>query len=887
MSEPPTQEEERVVELYERFLEQPSEARESFLDRACEGDPQLKALVLGLFAAENGPAGDLGGYEGDEHDSRRELLGATIGPYKLTGILGYGGAGTVYRAERADQRYSAEVAIKILDSVQPEVASRFRTEWQILANLSHPNIARILDAGELPTGQLYLIMEHIQGEALDCYCDLKRLSIRDRLKLFLSICGAVHFAHQRLVLHRDLKPANILVTDEGIPKLLDFGVATLLSPHGETRGGVDKSDQVWTVEFASPEQLQGRPLTTASDVYALGVILYGLLTGLPARRADAEDLEQPELASEAVRRAEQDPLRASSMRLLANARGLSPARLARVLSGDLDAILKKALEADATQRYSSVEALAAELRRYLAHEGVYARNGGWFYYSRRFVRRHAVGVTAAGLFGLFIAGSASALLFQNQRIRAEQERAELVSEFMLNVFSASDPFVHRGQEVTAGALLHHAGERIRFANNLPPAARAQLLEGIGRAYRRQEQADKGLEYLIEALEIRTSQLPFDAVQIAAVQTELAIAYRAAGQFEESEKAFEEAVRLSKTASHEGSADNVHLLTEMGRLELFKGQAQLAEQRFVEALALARRVFGPEHEEVAVILLDLANVASWRDEPAAAVEYAKEAVAITSRSLPPLHPDRVMAKYILADAYYFSGQVELAGALYEEVLPAQRRLYGPHAPKVADTLDALAAIQRSLGHLEQAERFARDALETQTVALGPGHYMTGYYQVGLAVVLYEAQQFTEAEQLLRQALSVYQDALPLDHEYVAAAEHWLGEVLLAQRRYEEGQLVLESAIERWARSNSGGWREARSQSALGEALFRQGQHRAAELLLLGSYQQLTSSEQASPEAVATARERIREFYQARGVPEDSWHVLEPPGPGLSHLSSSAQ
>ena len=334
-------------------------------------------------------------------------------------MLGHGGTGTVYLGERADRQYSAQVAVKIVDNgtMQGELGLRFRAERQILASLNHANIARLLDAGETEEGNPYLVMEYVHGEPLDRYCDRQQLGVRERLQLFLDICSAVQYAHQNLVVHRDLKPANILVTAEGAPKLLDFGIAKLLDVGGEAAAAMAltrMNDRLLTPEYASPEQILGRPVTTASDVYALGVVLYELLTGLrpyvvPASASQLElersiCITDPLRPSAAVKRArESGPLEGQSEILaVAAARSLAPEKLQKRLTGDIDAIVMRALRKEPQHRYNSIEQLASDVRRYLTREPVQARQGNWLYYSQRFMRRHAFGVSAGAAFIIFI-----------------------------------------------------------------------------------------------------------------------------------------------------------------------------------------------------------------------------------------------------------------------------------------------------------------------------------------------------------------------------------------------------------------------------------------------------------------------------------------------------
>src|SRR5262245_3227817 len=351
----------RLQELFSQAVDLPVADRAEFVRRQTSDDKSLQDELMDLLAHDSGRAtGPLtqalgAALDATTRDRRSALLGRIVGHYKLTAVLGHGGTGTVYLGERADRQYSAQVAVKIIDTttVQGDLGLRFRAERQILASLNHPNIARLIDAGETDEAQPYLIMEYVHGEPLDRYCDRRQLDVRKRLELFLQVCAAVEYAHQNLVVHRDLKPANILVTAEGTPKLLDFGIAKLLDA-GEAASYLAltrMNDRLLTPEYASPEQILGRPVTTASDVYALGVVLYELMTGLrpygvPASASQLE-LERsicvtdPVRPSAAVRRAlDHGPLENQSpVSAVAAARGITPEKLQRRLIGDIDSIV--------------------------------------------------------------------------------------------------------------------------------------------------------------------------------------------------------------------------------------------------------------------------------------------------------------------------------------------------------------------------------------------------------------------------------------------------------------------------------------------------------------------------------------------------------------------
>jgi serine/threonine protein kinase len=443
----------------------------------------------------------------------------------LVSVLGRGGAGTVFLGERADRQFSGKVAVKVVDRSQAaDLGKRFRAERQILASLNHPNIARLIDAGETDDGQPYLVMEYVEGQPLDQYCDERKLDLRKRLKLFIDICGAVQYAHQNLIIHRDLKPANILVTADGTVKLLDFGIAKLLN-HGNGSNTVSEltrmNERLLTPEYASPEQIIGGAVTTASDVYSLGIVLYRLLTGLRPydlsgvtsqlemeRSICVADPPRPSLNLQRAMLSgpvEGEP----TVAVLALARSMSPERLRRRLVGDIDAIVMRALRKEPQHRYSSVERLVADIRHYLENEPVQARQGNWVYYTQRFVRRHTTAVAASAGFLIFLTGVAIVMSIQRQSIAAalerathDRERAEQVSEFMLDVFSAADPFVNAGKEPTARALLDQAARNIQGDLSQQPEVRARLLEAIGRSYRRMGQPGRAVAYLQDSLRLQ-------------------------------------------------------------------------------------------------------------------------------------------------------------------------------------------------------------------------------------------------------------------------------------------------------------------------------------------------------------------------------------------------
>lgn len=436
-----------IDELFNTAIELPVDERGGFLESACAGDHALQAeiekLIDGYDRAgsfiEIPPALDDTTLALPEPEAE-SLNGMRLGAYEVIREIGRGGMGTVYLAARADEEFRKRVAIKLVTAGfdHKSIIQRFRNERQILAGLDHPNIARLLDGGTTDTGAPYFVMEYIEGQTIKEYCDTRSLTIIERLKLFRTVCSAVHFAHQNLIVHRDIKPANILVTADGTAKLLDFGVAKLLSPIAQGGEITEDTSRVMTPEYASPEQARGETITTASDIYSLGVMLYELLTGhrpySVARRSLLEIIEaickqEPTKPSTAVSRTETSP-GASSTEItitpeaVSKARDTEPQRLRRELQGDLDNIVLKAMRKEPQRRYASVEQFSEDINRYFQHLPVMARQDTLSYRSSKFMSRHKTGVAAAALVIIALLVGSVATLWQAQTARQERDKAE-------------------------------------------------------------------------------------------------------------------------------------------------------------------------------------------------------------------------------------------------------------------------------------------------------------------------------------------------------------------------------------------------------------------------------------------------------------------------------
>ncbi len=485
---------ERVRALFAAAAAVPPGEREAWLAAECGGDRELRDEVLSLLDHDHDADGLVTGGAATLAEAAEDLAGSRLGPYRVAKEIGRGGMGTVYLARREDGSYAQDVAIKVIRRGMDSeaVLRRFRTERQILATLVHPNVARLLDGGSLPDGRPYLVMEHVAGDRIDAWCDAKRLGVEARVRLFLDVCSAVALAHRRLVVHRDIKPGNVLVTAEGVAKLLDFGIAKLLDPEAEAGGATTEFARLLTPDYASPEQVRGEAITTATDVHALGALLCELLSGQRPRRAglplDPALAAEPPRASRLVREA-------ATAEAAAEARGTRREALARRLEGDLDMILATALRPEPERRYASVDALADDLRRHLAGEPVLARGDAFAYRASRFVRRHRVPVVAAVAAAVSLVAGAGvawhqARVAREQRAVAErrqQDSLKLTNAMLFELFEGIDQGPQAARKLLVDRALGYLDTLSREVPDDP-----DLLHELAAAYARLGEVQAGV-----------------------------------------------------------------------------------------------------------------------------------------------------------------------------------------------------------------------------------------------------------------------------------------------------------------------------------------------------------------------------------------------------------
>ena len=907
---------EAIQSLFLAAADLDTASRTALLTDACENDAELRRDVDALLAAEHSSrvAGetfisDAIAAAADEliADGAAARAGERVGPYRLMRELGHGGMGTVYLAERADDEYRSLVAIKFVRGglAAADLERRFRTERQILANLTHPNIAWVLDAGTTPDGDPYLVMEYVDGEPIDDWCDRSAVGLDARLALFRQVCAAVQHAHQALVVHSDLKPSNILVTADGTPKLVDFGIAKLIA--GREDVDATATFAFLTPAYAAPEQVRGGRITVATDVYALGGVLYKLV----ARRTPLDLVDAP-LAEVERRICETEPPRPSTVTVGTPA--LPSVTWRRRLEGDLDTITLKALHKEPERRYASVEQLAEDIRRHVEGLPVLARPDSVRYRTGKFVRRHRTALAAsagallgvATLTGLYTVGLAR----ERDRARLEAAKAREVSEFLTDLFQQSDPGTSRGRDVTARELLDRGAKRVATDLAGQPAVQGALLAVMGHVYQNLGMYDDAVRSAEQAIKIRRGLYGDVHPDVGESTYDLAQALYNQGTYARSEAQYRESLRIRR-ALHRG--DHADVEYSLGGLAFMLARTEKldeAETTYREALAMVRRLGGNE-DRIASLNDGLASTLQRKGDYAGAVPLFREAVASVRKKSPI--DSMVLATAInnLAGGLAELGKGVEAEPLYREAFAIYLRFFGEAHPWVSTVRMGLSRVLLDRGAFEESKTFALQALAYDSARLGPKHASIATRLGRIGAILTEQGKFAEAEGYLQRALAIRRDALgpehpytaismnelaglyrasgdlaraepayrealalrrrihPSSHPYLAFTLTGLGAVLLDRNKLAQAESLLREALAiREAALPPGHWARGETENILGATLAKLGQHETGERLLVSGYDALNRTLGPARPASRQALERLIAMYEDTGRPADA-------------------
>jgi len=824
----------RVQSIFDAASELEPGARPAFLDRECGEDAELRGEVESFLATLGGQTDYIGDSVRDTLQSALERIqgfeaGSRVGPYRLIRKIGQGGMASVYLADRADREFERQVAIKF---TRPEVSAaemsrRFRVERQILANLDHPNIARMLDGGLSDSGIPYLVMEYVDGVPIDEYCRGRQLSVREIVELFRAVCSAVEYAHHRLVIHRDIKPSNILVTQDGVPKLLDFGIAKLLTPSADTAALTRPTQRLMTVEYASPEQILGDPVTTATDVYALGLVLYELIT--LSRPFDAGTTSPLELQKKICTT---DPPRPSKV--------VADRALARALDGDLDHIILMAVRKEPKERYGSVERFSEDLNAWLDGFPVSARRGTTRYRAVKFARRHRVGIAVVALFLVLLAAFsvgmgvlALRLARERNTARQERERATQVSAFLSNLFQGADPYRAKGAELTARELLDEGSKRIETNLAGQPVARAAVLNTMAAAYQhlgdlddaqrlyaaeaeayRQADGERSIgradsirkladvmrqrgdlpaaeTHLREALAIQQAMLGPTDKQLSHSWNNLGLVVQARGRAAEARDLFRRAVEISQKYPSE-RLETLTMMSNLGAALADTGDWDEAEKVLRDVLERRRELLGDRHPQAPRSMNRLGHLLLVKGSYPQAEHLLRDALAVYSRILPIDFPDRLVVLNNLAHVLQNEHQFSEAERLYREAITIGEAKLGEHAD-VALWRSNLASLLVDKGDLGGAKRLYPASLALCRKKLGPGSTREAQILVGMGQMYIRSGDYTEAERDLEQALAIRRQDLGAEHPDTADALYQLALLRRAQGRGSDAEQLAREAV----------------------------------------------------------------------------------------------
>ncbi|MEP7367175.1 MAG: serine/threonine-protein kinase [Acidobacteriota bacterium] len=754
----------RVEEVFQAALDLECDARERMLFETCAGDDALRHEVQSLLQAYVSAGDRMGDAIRDTAlhvVSSGELSeGQHVGAYRILKRLARGGMGAVYLAERADGLYDAQVAIKV---IRPEYATseplwnRFRAEQRILATLVHPNIARMLDAGITEQRAPYVVMEYVDGEVLNRFCRKHELNLRERLELFRKVCGAVSYAHRNLVIHRDIKPPNILVTPDGTPKLLDFGIAKLLeeeqgdTPTGLTRAG----ERLMTPEYASPEAIRGEPATTLVDVFALGVVLYELMSGLhPFMREHQSqwELEQTIVSDEAP------PPSSVASGPLASA--------GRHDRADLDAIAAMAMRKDSAERYASVEALSEDVRRWLAGEPVEAAKQSNWYALTKFVRRNKLSVGAGAVLFVLLAAVAVGMSLLAARVTREREaalrertRAQQISLFLRSMFENADPCLSDGKKLSARDLMDLGAERMRKELATQPDVQSELLETMGTAYKNLGEYARS-EAMMQA-EMAAQERAFGKDSPEQINTlrQLADVYRLRGRHADAEQALRHALAIQQKTLTPNDPRMAHTLNNLGLVVQSQGKSGEAERMFRRAVAIASLDPDPKQaREVLTMKSNLGQALADNGKDTESTALLREVLEQRQQMLGPDHPQVGRSMYRLANQLRRENQLDEAEKLVRGAMAQGRRVLGETHPDVFNYRNLLATILQAKGERAAAESEYTSVIDGATARLGPNHSDVVFYRMSLASLWEQTGRLRQAETVYRQSLEVLQRTL---------------------------------------------------------------------------------------------------------------------------------
>lgn len=795
-----------LEDLFCRAVELPADQRAALLDRECH-DEDMRAELESMLQHDPSGGSSLRDAVQSAAEAIAEIeedpwLGTMAGVYRIVEKIADGGMGSVYLGERADNQYEQRVAIKLLSTgvVLASAKSRFFRERQILASLDHPNIAQLLDGGTTDNGVPFLVMEYIDGVPIDEYCDREELSIRDRLGLLRAVCGAVEYAHRNLIVHRDIKPGNILITANGVPKLLDFGIAKLLAEHASHTAATTRADdRLLTPRYASPEQILGDPVTTATDVYAIGVLMYELLSGhLPYEfdRHRPQDIEkticnsEPERPSTVAARVDSG--------VVSRKRRTTPARLRKQLRGDLDNIILVAMRKEPERRYGTVRTMLEDIERHLENRPVLARPTSFRYRAGKFASRNryrlAIASASAAVFAGLVGFYTAQLAAERDLVIAERDTAAATADFLVSLFEQSDPEVSRGRPVSARELLDRGAEGFAGRLSGDPLLRARLKYTLGRVYFNLGEFEEADRFAAQIVEELGGSGPESRLPVADALVLRGNVATARDDFQAAENFFDSGLAIYRKDAGEDGLRTLRTLVTIGEMQNSYGGAAEGISRCERADAMLAGAKDSERLELYArtkICLGKSYLTAGRPEDAqAAVEVARTILTSMHGSE---HPDVAKAEQQLGSVEFYLGNFQAAKAHYQRALAVMQRVLGERHATLAESFVQIANVQSLLAEYEQAEANIAMALDILREQFDDEHSLVGVALHINGNIMLDQGRNAEGEVLFRESLSQMQRLLEPSHEYISMAHNSLASALEFQGKFEEAEQHFRAAI----------------------------------------------------------------------------------------------
>ena len=910
----------KIEYLFNKATGLNKEDRIPFLRSECAGDEELFNELASLLESDEEIHPILEKKASDLINVEQEFnfIGQQVGSYKIVKEIASGGMGTVFLAERSDGFFQQKVALKI---VKPGLSTipiirRFQQERQVLANLQHPNIAKLFDGGVTEDKRPFFTMEFVDGVPIDEYCDNKKLTIKERLHLFIKVCETVQYAHNNLVIHRDLKPSNILIRKDGTIKLLDFGISKVLSAEAENRDmpTITQAEiNLLTPEYSSPEQFKKSNITVSADVYSLGLILYKLLSGSTAHQFTSRTFSEFEkvVCEKNISKPStilNNKITNKGERNVFESRQTQPSKLKRVLNGDLDNICMMALRKDPERRYVSVEMLAYDVERYLNNLPILARKESLLYTTKKFVTRHKKVVAAATILFFVVNGL---ILYYTIQLRHERDiaqrearKSEQVASFLEDLFLVSDPNESKGETITARELLDRGAERLRRGLEEEPEIKSQLLNTIGKVYTNlglyssAEEIFKNLkeneklaslsretyieilvnlgkiyrfsgkynlagELLIYAKREGGNQLASNHPILGDIYNNLGSYHYETAGFDSSYIYYKKAEEIFRSNFEHQNIYVADVIYNLGVLEFDKGNLIKSDSLYRISLDIYQNLYGELNSKTATVQNELASVLRHSGQFEEAEVLYKKALETRIKIFGDNHPDVAHTLNHISRLYYNQEQYQEAEPYVRKSLEVRQGLYESNHPEVSASKSSLAGVLMGLKRYKEAEELYRSAYKASKEKFGEKHHYTPALLGNVALALMEQKKYDEAERKLLLALDMLEKLDSYRPSYRSGRIVSLAELYNRTKRYEEAEELLRTELNLLKSKNDGTWLVGFAESELGYSLFKQSKDIEAEGLLVNGFNNLKKHKGEKSSITIKALKKIIDFYKSKG------------------------